>query len=199
MHGGSSLRGVAHPNYKHGRHSKYLPSRLLERYEASASDPEILDLTAEIALVDARSSDVLSRVDAGESGRLWRALGAVRREFLAARGREDQQGMADALAEILNLIGRGGADFEAWAEIVDLLERRRRLVDSEQKRRIAMHESVQVGEAVAVMVRIADAVKDAALEHITDARERQAVLVDVQQALSVYLGERLPAQADRGD
>jgi len=32
MHGGKSLSGIAHPNYKHGRYSKYLITRLAGAY-----------------------------------------------------------------------------------------------------------------------------------------------------------------------
>lgn len=194
MHGGKSLRGIASPSYVHGRHSKYLPTRMAERYVESVNDPELLNLSAEIALVDARVSDVLGRVDSGESGRRWRQLGSLRSEFMAAQRREDQQGMADALADILNGIRQGQADFEAWSEVVDLLERRRRLVESEQKRRIAMQLVVKVEEAVGAMHQIADVVRGAVLEHVDDGATRRRVLGDVQHALDRYLGGGVPEQ-----
>lgn len=187
MHGGSSLRGIAHPSYKTGRYSKYVPNRMAERYELAVSDPELLNLSEEIALVDARVSDVLSRVDSGESGRRWRELGRLRGEFLAAQRRQDQERMAEVLADILNGVRAGQADFEAWAEVVDLLERRRRLVESEQKRRMAMHLVVKVEEATQAMLFLTDSLRDAVLEHVDDGGVRRRVLSDVQQALDVYL------------
>lgn len=194
-HGGLTPRGVASPHYKHGRYSKYVPTRLMERYVESVNDPELLNLSAEIALVDSRVSDVLGRVDSGESGRRWRELGALRGDFLRAQRREDQQGMADALADILNGIRQGQADFEAWSEVVDLLERRRRLVESEQKRRLAMQLVVRVEEAVGAMQQVADVVRGAVLEHVDDGAIRRRVLGDVQSALDRYLGGGVPGQA----
>jgi len=199
MHNGKAEHGIAHPRFSTGRHSKYLPSRLAERYEVAVTDPEILNLTAEIALVDSRIQDVLSRVDSGESGRIWRDLGGLRTEFMAALRAEDQQGQADAMREIINLIGRGQADFLAWADVVDLLERRRRLVESEQKRRVAMHLAVKVEEAYDAMRQIADAVRDAAIEHIDDAGVRRRVLTDVQAALDRYVAGSVQSQVVGGD
>jgi hypothetical protein len=62
MHGGKSLRGVDSPRFKTGRHSKYLPDRLVERYEEALNDAELTRLDDEIALVDARLQDVLERL-----------------------------------------------------------------------------------------------------------------------------------------
>src|SRR3954452_17185048 len=74
MHGGKSLAGAASPAFKTGRHSTYLPVRLLAGYQEAERDPELLALRDEIALIDSRLADVLSRVDSGESSRIWRSL-----------------------------------------------------------------------------------------------------------------------------
>lgn len=186
MHNGKALRGIAHPGYKHGRYSKYLPSRLIERYQQTVTDPEILNLTAEIALVDSRTADVLTRVDSGESGRRWRALSSARGEFIKAQRKDDKEAMGDAINDILLAIPQGKRDFEAWTEVVDLLERRRRLVESEQKRRMQMHSLVAVEEAYGSMEAIADAVKEAVIEHVAEPDARRLVLRDVQACISRY-------------
>ncbi len=62
MHGGASLRGSNHPNFKHGRRSKALPRHLLRIYEEACSDANLLDLRSEIALGDARVIDLLERL-----------------------------------------------------------------------------------------------------------------------------------------
>jgi hypothetical protein len=64
MHGGKSLRGVDSPRFKTGRHSKYLPDRLAERYEEALNDAELTRLNDEIAVVDARLQDLLDRLRA---------------------------------------------------------------------------------------------------------------------------------------
>ncbi len=187
VHGGLTPGGIASPHWKHGRYSKYAPTRLIERYIEAQSDSEILNLTEEIALVDARIADVLKRVDAGESGQIWSELQEKRKKFLGAQRKQDQETMAEALTDILNLVARGHADWSAWLEVMNLIERRRRLVESEQRRRMSMHLLIKVEEAAQAMVILADAVRGAVVEYVRDPEERQRVLVAVQQALSRYL------------
>src|SRR5262249_31764372 len=57
-HGGLSLRGVAHPQYKNGAHSKYLPRHLKRDYHRAVKDPELLSLRSEVALLAARELEL---------------------------------------------------------------------------------------------------------------------------------------------
>jgi hypothetical protein len=82
FHGGKVPRGPALPQFRHGRYSRFLPSRLAATYQTAAKDPELLSLRRELALVDARLDDLLQRVDTGESGALWAPLG---QEWVAFR------------------------------------------------------------------------------------------------------------------
>jgi len=195
MHNGQALSGVAHPGYKHGRYAENLPSRLLERYQASVADPELLNLSAEIALLDSRVADVLSRVDSGESGALWRSLGRLRARFLAAQRAQDQDGMQEALVELLNAVGRGHADFEAWAEVADLLERRRRLVESEQKRRVAMQQVVTAEQALGLIAALGVSMRGAVLDRC-DPDVARDILAAVQRDLDRFAGVGAGAPPD---
>ena len=85
QHGGATPRGMALPQTKTGRYSRDLPTRLAARYQESLSDPDLLALREEIALIDARLGDLLKRVDSGESGVLWDLLQKTYREFVMAR------------------------------------------------------------------------------------------------------------------
>jgi len=131
-HGGRSLVGLANPNFRDGRHSRYLPKRLNELYAAALADPELLALRDDIALVDARIADVLTRADTGESGRLWRDLQATFRRLNEAK--TDPDAVRRHLRDLGELIERGTADDATWAEVRALIEQRRRLVESEAKR-----------------------------------------------------------------
>jgi hypothetical protein len=52
MHGGTSLRGIAHPAYRHGRFSKVLPEGLRQRYESSEFGQTLLSHEDDIRLLD---------------------------------------------------------------------------------------------------------------------------------------------------
>src|SRR4051794_14907848 len=58
MHFGNVPRGMASPHTKTGRYSKDLPTRLLARYEEAMNDPDLLNLSSEIALLGARLSEL---------------------------------------------------------------------------------------------------------------------------------------------
>lgn len=167
FHGGKSLKGRAHPNFKHGRYSKHLPARMLANYEAAQSDPELLSMTAEVALLDARLSDVLTRVDTGESGRLWKMLRAEYDAYISEGRKGTEESLLKARQHGENvdqLIRRGLADWSAWAEVTSLVEARRKVVDSEAKRRVQMHQTVSLDQLLILMESIYAVVA----EHVDD-------------------------------
>ena len=187
IHGGKSPRGLASPNLRTGRHSKFLPTRLLDQYEASLTDPELLDLSNEIALLDARLADVLNRVDSGGAGAIWQDLRAKVNAVQDAIRQEDREEAAALTNEVFTAIRRGHADYAAWQEIAGLVERRRRLVDTEQKRRVAMHQLVQADQVFRVIDVLTMTLREAVLELCTDADVRQSILVRVQNGLDRLL------------
>lgn len=194
VHGGKSLKGVAHPGFKDGTRSEYLPARLRDKYEASLADEDLLNLRRDLALVETRIGELLQSLDAGESGQLWRNLNNARHEFTAAQRAVQNAGdnaeqraraqadMAAAMQDILSLIGRGAADWERWKEIADFLERRRRLVESEQKRLVAMQQMVTAEQAMTLIASLGAGMREAVLAHV-DGDVGRAILADVQREL----------------
>src|SRR5579864_6465564 len=132
MHGAGTPRGQASPHYVDGRYSKELPSRLRERYDQAASDPDLLVLRSDISLLDVRLGELVASLDSvGAPARLatiQRAAGAYR----DAMGTDKED---PALAHLLSTIDAGTVDDDAtWETIMASLEQRRKLVESERKR-----------------------------------------------------------------
>ena len=171
MHGGASLAGPASPSFQHGKYSKYLPHRMLARYHEAEADEDLLALRADIALIDTRLVDLLQRVDDGESGQLWRALHRAYATVEAARRGGDVAALHVALDGLSGLIERGYADQGAWSEVMGLIERRRKLVESERKRQIEAQQMIAVADAMALMGILIQSVK----EHVTDPVALRAV------------------------
>ncbi len=159
IHGGKTPTGMALPQYKDGRYSRYLPARLAGRYAEAQADGALLELRDDIALVDSRLADLLGRVDSGESGALWQSLMAARSDLLAYRRAGDNVRMAEALNLILELIGQGHADYRAWGEVAQVLEQRRRLVESERKRLIELQQTITVEKAMLLIGAIGGIIK----------------------------------------
>ena len=187
MHGGMSLRGMASPRYKHGRYSKYLPQRMLPRYLESRDDPELLNQRWEIGLLDARIADLLKRVDSGEAGAMWGKLDELRLRFEQAQMQGRARASADAVQELMILVAKGSSDFAAWDEVIGLVEKRRRLVESERKRMVEMHQMVAVERALVMVDQLARSVREHVLAHC-DGDAARIILSGVQTDITRVIG-----------
>jgi hypothetical protein len=176
MHGGKSLSGWAHPRAKTGRYFKYMPPRLRERYEQAAADPELLALNQEIALIDARSQDVLSRVDTGESGRLMKEIKDTYHRLIEAKNRGDPSEFGVELNRLGKLIDVGVADWYAWSELMSLFEQRRRLVESERRRLVDLQQMITAEQAYMLIGRLGAIVK----EYVDDQKILAAISNDLR-------------------
>lgn len=173
-HGGKVPRGFALPQTKTGRHSKDLPTRLAATYLASRSDPDLLNLSDEIALTDAFIEDARRGLDHGESGRLFTELKAAWDVLTDAQRAKDGIVVSQAIGEIGALIRQGVASYAARGEAADLIERRRKLVDSEGKRRVTMRDSITSEKAMLLISSLLASVN----RHVDDRRIRAAIAAD---------------------
>lgn len=179
MHGGATPRGLALPQTIHLRYSSALPQRILGDFEASRSDPELLELGNQIALTDARILDVLRRVDHGESGARWRELNAAWRCYRNAVKAKDPDAMAEALGDIGQVIDAGEGDWRAWREVGTLVEQRRRLVETERRRLVDLRQVVTSEQ----LLLVSHALLSAVLKRVHDQPTREAISVDFREIL----------------
>jgi hypothetical protein len=180
LHGGLTPVGAALPQFKNGKHSKYMPARLLERYRDGIADPELLSLRSDIALTDARLSDVLERVDTGESGHAWNQAKDAYKLLMSTKPGDSGIGKI-MLGEIIN---KGLADYAAWHEVGDLLEQRRRLVESEQKRLVAAQQMVTTEQVMTFITAIVDSVR----RNVSDQSILNAISLDISKLISMPSG-----------
>lgn len=158
--------GMVSPHYKTGKYSKVIPTRLVGRYEEARRDAALLELRDEISLLDSRLTDLLGRVDTGESGAIWAALKGAFAEYL--RIKHDPVKSIQALNVVDDLITRGHADYAAWGEIAAVLEQRRKLVESERKRLIELQGTITTGQAMVLVTALLSSIK-------THVQDRQAL------------------------
>lgn len=162
MHGSKSLVGIANPAFKDGRKSKYMPTRMLDDLVAASSDPDLHSLREEITIIDARISDLIKRVDTGESGHLWKLLSEAQREVdrLERAGANYAEELTFARNEVRSLIIDGHDDYVAWQEVMDAIDRRKKLLESERKRMIEMKKSVDTDRVLALFGALMNVVKN---------------------------------------
>lgn len=86
LHGGLTPRGIASPHFKTGRYSNYLPDRLVSDYERLAGEAGSLDFREELAVVEARLSELMCELHtvterSDEERQVWKLI----REFIMLR------------------------------------------------------------------------------------------------------------------
>jgi hypothetical protein len=141
-HAGATLNGIASPQYQGKSYSRYLPKAVLEDYNTALSDPELIQLRSEMALVEARMSAVLRQLGSGESGMTWRKAQDSMRDLLRAlqMPADDPQAatlQAQALTDLRTTIDKGSGDYMLWDELRVLIDAKRKLVESETRRMVA--------------------------------------------------------------
>jgi hypothetical protein len=189
MHGGKSPGGVASPAFRTGRHSKYLPARLLERYQEALDDGVLLELRAEIGLLDTRLAELLEWVDTGESGGAWLAAKRALSAYFKAQRDQNPAAATEALGTLRACIEVGLQDCAAWGEIRELVAERRKTVESERKRLIEAQQMLSTQEAMSLLAVVADTIR----RHVSDAGTLRAISADLSQLLAVGAGERASA------
>ncbi len=154
----------------------HLPKRLLESYDAALVDKELLLLRRDLALIEARIDDLLDRADTGESGNVWKELKTTMKAFEHA-SRAGEEATAQAHFEnIRDLILKGNEDYSIWGEISGLVEQRKRLVESERKRLMEMHQMISAERVMALMERIASVIE----RHVNDTKIRRQIGYDIK-------------------
>jgi hypothetical protein len=164
IHGGKSLSGIASPTFRTGRYSKYAPSGIKDKYEAALADETLLEMRDEIALVEARLQELLGMVEAGESGELWKRLRDCHDRIFAARAANDQDELKLRMTELLSLVNRGATISKTWEEVLDTVERRRKLVESEWDRLVKMGQVLTYEKAMMLLSLVQDSIR----RHVTD-------------------------------
>ncbi len=182
-HGGKSLSGIAHPNWKHGRYSQALPRGLMAKYVQAQEDPRWLSLRDELALTDARILDVLERLGAGETSERWLAVIAAYEELEGARPSKDTGKMADALRRLGDAIRAGRDDLAGSSDLTAQIVLRQRLVEAQSRMMRDLHHMLGIDHVFALIDALAALVR----EHVKD----PAAVRAIQEGLTRLL--RTPA------
>lgn len=196
-HGGHSLSGIAHPNFINGRYSKALPSHHHETYDVARADRSYLAMREDIALIDTLLADAISKMETGESGGTWRALQHAVHEFRDCEAKANRTGYAEsreqwrlkreeAMDTIVILCQEGSSYYAALGEVKDLVERRRRIVESEVKNIVAAKE-IYTRDQVELRER---KYIDIIARCVTDRTERNAIVLELRRIAVDESGQR---------
>jgi len=181
---------MASPNYRHGKYSADLPTKLAADYQVAISDPEIHALNHEIGVIESRYRDLLRRAESSDLGHAWLTLAQAWEAYRAAAEPDEACRARDALEKTIR---RGAQDYLLWQNIQDTtkllstlrLQEHRRVVDLE----LVMTEQ-QMLQALSV---IETAVYESVMAHV-DVVTGRAILADVQTKVARFVPHRLPQE-----
>ena len=146
--------------FKTGRYSKYLPDRLVERYEEALNDVDLMRLDDEITLVDTKVQDVLEQLPVeGEGPGAWQQLRDAHQRLELAIARDDTNATQAGLVMLSEAITSGRDESAAWGMIVKLIEQRRKLVDTERRRLLDEDQVITVERLMILVAAIVDIIK----------------------------------------
>ncbi len=192
-HGGKSLRGAAHPKFKDGKRSKHMPKFLAPAFAEALNDPDLLNLSESIAGQEAIIRDAYESLGKGEAPtRLVFEIRKNWRQFWEATGRGDQEMVAKLRAKIGTQLGEASTVAATIDRIQSAEETKRRLIDTEIKRRERMREHIIIEDAVLLYTQLVNANRKAILEF--DGLSKK----DARRLLSSIVGEfaRIAGRSD---
>ena len=148
-HGGRAPKAAAHPSFKDGRRSKYMPKGMLENYERHLADPELTHHRGQIAMVDAALEEFFGGYDYGSNPATWKAVRREYRKLKAANDAGDRRKAREHFEALGQLVEKGHAHAQQSLTLLRLLEARRKHAAAETKRRLAEERTFTYEEAAA--------------------------------------------------
>jgi len=179
FHGGMTPRGRASKLWKHGKYSRHLPSKLAPRYEEALADPELMSLKHDIAITEARLTELMEKIDSGEAKEVWDNLRktVVRQEKAIQSG--NRETLRNTAMEIQQLVSQGVDEFKAYADIQSTQEHRRKMTETENKMLIAKQQMVSTEQVMQLMGIVLEVLQRGLTDHITNVTERTKCLTAI--------------------
>lgn len=163
MHGGkSSTIGAANKSFKTGRSSAYLPAKLGELYEESLSNPDLLEMSSHIALLESRMHQILGESTSDNPVPRWEDMQEAVNGLAAAvemKGGNREKMIAEATEKLSEITSAGAAWDSTWGQVIEIMDNIRKLTDVEIKRKKELNQMVPVERVIILMVALADTVK----------------------------------------
>lgn len=189
VHGGESLKGIASATLKTGEHSEYLTTDLRKKYEQRINSPDLLKLDGSIALIDTRIFEQLESLADGGGSAVFASLQKEFNAFEKANNKaraypEDSdkrieylQKARDHLTEVRKLVNFGASQAAIWDDIFNLIERKRRVVDTDQKIKTNMKLLINVEDVAFQIEMLLKSIR----KNVTDPTALRAIQSDYAQ------------------
>lgn len=139
---------------------------MLKAYDQAYEDIRLTELRRDIALLEARRADLISRADSGESGHVWKEVKALWSEYRRAqRAQYEDPTFYEEIARKLDaLIQRGTTDQAVWGEIEKITNELRKLRTDETKRLKDMEQMISVEKLFGLIGKVVGVIDQAVVD-----------------------------------
>lgn len=160
-----------------------LPARLAQRVQLYENDDKAFELKSNMALLRARRDELVSLLDTGESGSIWTELQNAYASLIEANRIKDVEAMNAILLQIGSFIERGASDADRWAEVLDVLDRERKLAESDAKIKSKLNQYMTVDQGMA-LVNFVQSVNEQLIYAYLEKDQAERFLDELSEALS---------------
>lgn len=169
--------GVDSPTFRHGRYSKHLPDQLSTRYQEALNDANLICLEDEIALIDSRMGrqlDLLQRTGINEA--MFIRMKQLYDRFQHHTNSGNLRYAMRAINELGALLDQGADATIAWTEINELMEQRRKMVETERKRLLDEDQVITIDKLMVLVAALVDIIR----RNVASREERAAVSDEIR-------------------
>lgn len=157
--GANPQPGPTHHSWKDGSRSKAMPKSLVATFQEAMDNKELLDLAADIATQEARIVELIGGLGDQSPGQLWKDALAEYNQFIEAVEAEDKPAVGQHRRRLLEILTQGQDEVGTWQLIQRHTEDKRRLIDTETRRREKMQNYIRFEDAAFSYRALALAVK----------------------------------------
>ena len=196
-HGGNSPEGIEHYSWKGGRYAKDAGESRQKKLDRLLNDDDLLRLNDNIALIDFRITELFESLkEGGSPGELWKQ--AVRSWNYLDRAIDsiDADGIDRHTKELGAILEKGIREIATWDEIDKRTETRRKLTDSESRRRKDMQYLVMVEDTVRDYRIIGALARQAIMKADIPIEIKGEILGGIQDGFADYMHSGIPDAID---
>lgn len=194
IHGGTAKRGVANPRLKNGRYSLDLPTQVAARYESALSDPNLLSVRDDIALLQAAIADVMGEIKVAEARPDFDAILESVEEIAGNWQTWEWTRMQSELDKLRALIVNKQSQRTAMREVRDLIKEKADLISRENRMLLDREQMITVEQFLMAMRAMGAAVR----RQVDDPRVLRSIDTEFRRLATVPSPRKYPG-LDEGD
>jgi len=158
--GGKRRKGIDHPSFKTGWHSKYLPKdKIRQDYNDRINDPELTELRSTIALLESREAELLRQLDDPAP---WDVVNKVVTDLTRTWDNGDDP--TELICRVKQLVNEGILSSRTrdrtWKQLQGVIAQKTRTVMAETKRLEQLEGTLSMDGVALLCVAMLEAAKE---------------------------------------